>query len=114
MQRALTLRNVSLALAALVVAASATGASFLATRPGADLAPTGGAEEIVDILQGGGTILWTSLAGSVGSIRVLGWPTRAGGDELGGALVIERPEDGFAGIIDFGEKPMSLDFQLDG
>jgi hypothetical protein len=108
-----TIRNISLALAALVLAAAAvTSASFLAEHPGADLSPLAGAENVIHILQGNETILWTSLSGSVNSYRVTGWPSQAGGNELGGALVIERPEDGFGGVIDFGEKPMTLSFEL--
>ena len=104
-----------LAMVALLLAAATTsGATFLAENPGADLSPLSGAEEVINILQGNETILWTSLAGSVSSYSVSGWPTEAGGNELGGALVIERPEDGFAGVIDFGEKPQSLTFELQG
>lgn len=100
--------------ALLLAAATASTATFLAEHPGADLSPLSGAGEVINILQGNETILWTSLAGSVGSHRVAGWPVESGGNELGGALVIERPEDGFAGVIDFGEKPMTLTFDLDG
>ncbi len=108
-------RNISLLLAAFLVAAAAsTTASFLAEHPGAELSPLKGAREIIQIFQGSETILWTSLAGSVGSYRVTGWPSESAGNELGGALVIERPEDGLAGVIDFGEKPMTLTFELDG
>jgi hypothetical protein len=38
----------------------------------------------------------------------------ADGNELGGAVMIERPVDGSAGVVDFGEKPRSLSFEIDG
>ncbi len=101
-------------LALVVAMASTSTVSFLAEHRGSNLSPRGGAEEVVDILQGGETILWSSLAGSVSSYSVTGWPSGAAASELGGALVIERPEDGLAGVIDFGEKPMALTFELDG
>jgi hypothetical protein len=34
------------------------------------------------------------------------------GNDLGGALVIERPVDTEAGVIDFVEKPKSLSFEI--
>jgi len=107
-------RTLILSAAALVLAAASFGvtAFFQADRPGADLAPVGGADEIVQILQGNRTVLWTSLTGSVSSYRIEGWASTIDGNELGGALVIERPSDGAAGVIEFGEKPKSLDFEL--
>ena len=107
-------RTTSLALAGLVIAlALSTTAMFQASRPGADLAPTSGAESLIQILQGNQNVLWTSLSGNVTSYVVQGWPTKTGDTELGGALMMERPVDGSAGVIDFGEKPMSLEFQID-
>jgi hypothetical protein len=115
MLKAHNTRNLSVVLAAIVLAAAAaTSVSFLAEHPGADLSPLKGAGDVIDILQGSETILWTSLSGSVTSYRVTGWPSESDGNELGGALVIERPEDGLAGVISFGEKPMSLSFELNG
>ena len=46
------------------------------------------------------------------SLVVKGWPVEIGDTELGGGLVIGRPEDGSVGVIDFGEKPMSVRFEL--
>lgn len=116
MQFVLKLRNLALAVVMFLLAAAtfAHTAVFTAAEPGADLAPTGQAEELVQILQGSQTVLWTSLSGNVTSYAVQGWPSRVGDSDLGGGLVIERPEDGSAGVIDFGEKPMSLSFELDG
>ncbi|MGH8950489.1 MAG: hypothetical protein ACRDX9_03600 [Acidimicrobiia bacterium] len=107
-------RKISLAAAALLLVAASFGATalFQADHPGADLAPVGTADEIVQILQGNRTVLWTSMTGSVSSYRVEGWASTIDGNELGGALVIERPSDSGAGVIDFGEKPRSLDFEL--
>ncbi|MGH8870582.1 MAG: hypothetical protein ACRDWS_01215 [Acidimicrobiia bacterium] len=108
-------RNLSLAAAALLLAAASLGATavFQADRPGADLTPLDGADEMVQILQGNGAVLWTSLSGAVSSYRVEGWATTIDGNELGGALVIERPADGSAGVIEFGEKPKSVGFEVD-
>ena len=98
----------------LVVGALSTTAVFTADQPEANLSPVGNSDELVRILQGNRTILWTSLAGSVSSYTIQGWPTSDGDSELGGALMMERPEDGLTGVIDFGEKPMSLSFEIDG
>jgi hypothetical protein len=108
-------RNVTLTAAALFLAAASFGGSalFQADRPGADLAPVGNATEIIQILQGNQTVLWTSLSsGVVTSYRVQGWASTIDGNELGGAVIIERPQDGTAGVIDFGEKPMTVTFEV--
>jgi len=109
-------RNLTVAAAALMLAAAsfAGTALFQADRPGADLAPVGNAADVVQILQGNRNVLWTSLSGAVTSYRVEGWASTVDGNELGGAVVIERPADGTAGAIDFGEKPKSVSFELDG
>jgi hypothetical protein len=108
-------RNLTLAAAALFLAAASFGgiALFQADRPGADLAPVGDAAEMIRILQGNQTVLWSSLSGGVvTSYRVQGWASTVDGNDLGGAVVIERPQDGTAGIIDFGEKPKSVTFEV--
>lgn len=104
----------TLALLTLLLAAASFGgtALFQAPERGAGLAPIDGASEMVEILQGSESILWTSLSGPVTIVRVEGWATTSGENELGGALVIERPADGRAGVIEFGEKPRSLSFEL--
>ncbi|MFQ5522898.1 MAG: hypothetical protein ACE5F5_04900 [Acidimicrobiia bacterium] len=109
-------RRAGLALAAMaVVAASlATSALYTAPAPGSDLQPVAGAEQVVEVLQGQSAVLWTALTGNVTSYLVLGWPETRGEVELGGALVLEQPTDGQAGVIDFGDKPMSIEFTLDG
>ena len=108
-------RTTSLFIAGLAIAlALGTSALFQASHPGADLAPVGGSQNLVQILQGNQNILWTSLSGSVTSYVVQGWPSKMGDTELGGALMMERPANGEAGVIDFGEKPMTLEFQIDG
>jgi uncharacterized protein YcsI (UPF0317 family) len=94
----------------LAAAGFATTAQYVARAPGENLQPQGNAELVVSILQGRQHILWTSLTGSVASVTVRGWPVRDGEVELGGALAITRPDSGEAGIIDFGEKPMSVIF----
>lgn len=103
-----------LAAAALSLAAAsfAGTAMFQADRPDADLSPVGNAAEMVQILQGNRTVLWTSLSGAVTSYRVEGWASTVDGNELGGAVVIERPADGTAGVIELGEKPKSVSFEL--
>ncbi|MEX1125323.1 MAG: hypothetical protein WEE53_06620 [Acidimicrobiia bacterium] len=115
MQRSPAVRTTSLALAVVATAlALSTTALFQASRPGGDLAPSGGSENLIQILQGNQNVLWTSLSGSVTSYVAQGWPSTPGGNELGGALVMERPENSEAGVIDFGEKPMTLRFEIDG
>lgn len=103
-----------LALAAVLLVAAATSAAalFEAPEPGAPLAPVGGAEDVVQLLQGSRSILWTSLTGPVASYRVEGWPTEIDGNELGGPLVMVRPSDPGAGVIDIGERPRSVSFEI--
>ena len=115
MQRAPAVRHTSLTLA-VVAAALAVSASalFQAPQPGADLAPTGGSENLIQILQGNQSIIWTSLSGSVSSYVVQGWPSTSGANELGGAMTMERPLNREAGVIEFGEKPMTLRFEVAG
>lgn len=99
---------------AFVIAAAgyAATAEYSARAPGESLRPRGNADQIVSILQGQHHILWTSLTGTVASVAVRGWPVRDGEVELGGALAITQPDSGEAGIIDFGEKPMSVIFEV--
>jgi len=112
----LRVRNLAAVAVVLLLTAASLGSTalFSADRPGADLRPVDGAEELVQVLQGDRTVLWTALSGSVGLYRVQGWPVSADGNDLGGALVIERPADGSAGVIDFGEKPKSIGFDIEG
>jgi hypothetical protein len=108
-------RNLTLAAAALLLAAASFGgtALFQADRPGADLAPVGNAAKMIQMLQGDETVLWSALSGGVvTSYRVQGWASTVDGNELGGAVVIERPQDGTAGVIDFGEKPKTVTFEF--
>jgi hypothetical protein len=95
-----------------LMAASSVGvARYLAPALGDDLAPVGDAASVIQVLQGQRTILWTSLQGPVGSIVVRGWPEVGEDVELGGALVIQRPDDPYAGVIETGDKPMSVTFE---
>jgi hypothetical protein len=99
----------------LLTAASIGGtALFRAEAPGADLEPVDGAQSIVQVLQGNRTLLWTVLSGSVSMYRVEGWPTTFGENDLGGGVMMERPVDGTAGVIEFGDKPMTLSFETSG
>jgi hypothetical protein len=114
MQNSHLLRLTGLFLAAVMTVAASTGATaqFIASQPGADLEPIGNAESIVSLLQANQKIMWKSLAGPVTSVTVRGWPVSEGEVELGGGLTISRPEDGRAGVIDFGDNPMSATFEL--
>lgn len=107
-------RLVGMGLAALLTVAATfpTTALFSAPSPGSNLQPVGGAEKIIDLVQGQETILWSSIGGVVMSFKVVGWPSNDGTHEVGGALVIERPVSGQAGVIDFGEKPMTVEFDV--
>lgn len=116
MRAVINYRLVGLGLGALltVTAAFSATALFAASSPGSDLKPVGGAEMVIDLIQGQEAILWSSITGTVNSLTAVGWPTTDGVHELGGALVIERPDDGSAGVIDFGEKPMTVEFDISG
>ena len=116
MHRVISNRNLYLLLATLLLGAAALGGSamFAADAPGSDLVPVGNADELIEIVQGNNNIMWSPLSGAVSSYTVQGWPSTDGDSELGGALVIEKPTDGSAGVIDFGEKPMTLTFNIDG
>jgi hypothetical protein len=116
MQRAHTFRAISLLLAGLLLAAAslATSAQFAASQPGQDLSPVGTADQLISLLQGQQSILWTSTAGAVSHITVTGWPVNDGDVELGGAMSITRPDGGDAGALDIGEKPMSVTFEFEG
>lgn len=113
MQR-VAVRTGVLGLIAAVVTAGSLGASalFESPRPGAALQPVSGAETLVRLVQGRGSLLWTTLTGPVEVYEVLGWPGIDGDNELGGALMIRKPENGTSGVIDIGEKPKSVRFQL--
>lgn len=103
-------------LAALLLSAASYSAVavFEAPRPGADLQPVEGAEHVIQILQGRQSILWTTLEGTVNLYSVFGWPSTHDDAELAGAVMIRRPTDGKAGVIDFGEKPQTVIFDLGG
>jgi hypothetical protein len=99
--------------ALLFVTASIGGtALFRADSPGSNLHPVSGAESMVQVLQGNKTILWTALSGSVSLYRAEGWPTSVDGNDLGGGVMMGRPADGSAGVIEFGDKPKSVSFEL--
>jgi hypothetical protein len=106
--------GLGLAAAILIAAAGTSLASFQAASTGSDLKPLSGAEAVIDLIQGHETILWSSLTGTVTNISTVGWPSSDGTYELGGDLMLERPENGTVGIVDFGEKPMSMTFQVNG
>jgi hypothetical protein len=100
---------------ALILGAMALGSTvtFRAPGPGLPLQPLGGAVDVIRLVQGEQSILWTALEGDVDTYRVQGWPVGSGGVELGGAVMIERVS-GDAGIVAFGERPMTLEFQMAG
>ena len=116
MQNVTTSRVAGLAMAAIltIAAAFSATATFESSAPGLDLEPVGGAESLISLIQGQEHILWSTLTGTVTSYQIVGWPSESGNAELGGALRIERPENGSTGVIDFGEKPMTLEFELNG
>ena len=113
MQGVITRSLAGLGLAAvLAVTAGGAVAVFVAGGPGENLSPTNGAELLVDLAQVNGSVLWSSLAGPVDVVETLGWPSIDGTHELGGGLVIEHPANELAGTVGFGEKPMSVTFEL--
>lgn len=114
MQRVITRRLAGVGLAALLTLTAAGGAVavFAAGGPGETLSPTDGADLLVSLVQSNETILWTSLAGNVSFVKTLGWPSTDGVHELGGALVIEAPDDPAVGTVNIGEKPMTVEFDF--
>lgn len=115
MQSALGTPSLRMAMAAiLLIAASGTGvAHFASPAPGEDLAPLGEAGALIELVQGGEAILWKALEGTVSSHALLGWPSRDGIHDLGGGLVLERPDNASAGVIQAAEKPQSLTFSIE-
>ena len=78
------------------------------------MSPIGEADLLVRLTQSNSSVLWTSVAGSISTIETLGWPSSDGIHDLGGALVIETPENPTAGAINIGESPMSVTFDIEG
>ena len=95
-----------------LTAAGGSVAVFAAGGPGENLSPVDGAELLVSIRQSQSSVLWTSLAGNVATVKTVGWPSSDGTHDLGGALVIEQPANSLAGTVNIGEKPMSIEFDL--
>ena len=115
MQGVITQRLAGLGLAAVMALTAAGGAVavYAAGGPGENLRPTGDASLLIDLTQVEESILWTSLAGNVGVVETVGWPSSDGIHDLGGALSITRPDNATAGTINIGEKPVSVTFSLD-
>lgn len=116
MQNAMRIRLLGIGLAGLLTMAAAFSASalFQAPSPGTNVMPINGAELVVDLIQGQETLLWSTLSGNVTGYTVFGWPSQVDGHDLGGALMMENPKSGVAGVIAFGEKPMSVEFDVSG
>ncbi|MDX1467902.1 MAG: hypothetical protein R3258_01030 [Acidimicrobiia bacterium] len=114
MQRVLGIHSIRLTLAAiLLIAASGAGiAHFSSPAPGEDLAPVGGAETLIDLVQGSEAILWKAIEGKVSTHSMLGWPSSDGIHDIGGSLVVERPANPSAGLIQTVEKPQTLIFNF--
>lgn len=115
MQNVANSRLIGLALAAMLTFGAAAGTTvvFESASPGSNLDPVGDAGSVVKLIQDGHGLLWTTLGGVVTSYEVRGWPSVGDDSELGGAFMIDRPTgDDSTGIIDIGEKPMSLEFEV--
>jgi hypothetical protein len=95
-----------------LMAAGGAVAVFTAGGPGESMSPVGGADQLIRLTQSANSVLWTSMAGNVSIVKTLGWPSSDGTHELGGALVIEAPQNPTAGTVNIGEKPMSMEFSL--
>lgn len=115
MQGVITQRLAGLGLAAILTLTAAGGAVavFSAGGPGETLSPVDSADSLIDLTQVRDSILWSSLAGNVALVETTGWPSSDGTNDLGGALVIEKPKNPLAGTINIGEKPMSVEFLFD-
>lgn len=105
-----------LGLAGILVTAAALAATarYEASAPGSDLKPVGGAGELVSLVQDHQLILWKAIESTVASHEVIGWPASDGVHELGGAMVVTRPDNGAAGSINTSEPPRSVEFTLHG
>lgn len=114
MHKVISQRLAGLGLAAIMTLTAAGGsvAVFAAGGPGENLSPIDGAELLISIRQSQSSVLWTSLAGNVATVKTVGWPTSDGTHDLGGALMIEEPTTPLAGTVNIGEKPMSLEFEM--
>lgn len=114
MQRVITHRLAGLGMAAILTLTAAGGAVavYAAGGPGEGMTPIGGADLLVRLTQSNSSVLWTSMAGNVSTIETLGWPSSDGTHDLGGALVIETPQNPTAGALDIGEAPMSMEFRF--
>lgn len=114
MQRVITQGLAGLGLAALLTLTAAGGAVavFSAGGPGETVTPTDEADLLVSLVQSNESILWTSLAGNISTVKTVGWPSSDGVHDLGGALVIEAPENPTAGTVNIGEMPMSVEFDF--
>jgi len=116
MRRVITHRLVGLGVAAIMTLTAAGGAVAVFTAEGPDerMTPIGGADLLIRLTQSNSSVLWTSLAGNVSMVETLGWPVTDGSNDLGGGLVIERPQNPTAGTVNLGEPPMSMTFDIDG
>ena len=112
MQKVINRRLAGWGLAALMTltAAGGSAAMFAAGGPGEHLTPLNGAELLVSITQTQESILWSSLAGNVSTVEVVGWPSTDGIHDLGGALMLDRPDNPLAGAIRVGEPPATAQF----
>jgi len=106
-----------LLIASLIVAtmagASSSSAIYTAPAPGTPLAPTGDASSLIELTQGGRSMVWVSKAGDVATVVVQGWPSTDGADELGGAMLVQTVYRD-TGAVNFGEMPMTVEFTLSG
>jgi hypothetical protein len=98
---------------ALTAGTIATTAEFRASQPDDALSPVAGAGQIIQLLQANRAILWTSLDGGVSTVIVEGWGGGDSGNELAGSMTLDNVADGSAGVIDVGERPRSVSFELD-
>jgi hypothetical protein len=114
MQGVITQRLAGLGLAAIMtLTAGGAVAVFAAGGPGENLSPMGDADLLIDLTQVGNSVLWTSVAGNVATVKAVGWPSSDGDDYLGGALTIQIPANPEAGTVNLGEKPRTIEFDLD-
>lgn len=115
MRRVITQSLAGLGLAALMTLTAAGGAVavFTAGGPGENLSPRGAAARLIDLTQLQTSVVWSSLGGNVALVETTGWSSSDGTHDLGGAMVIERPDDPTAGSIDIGERPQKVKFSFD-
>lgn len=100
-------------LVAAALSASAAPAIFVASHPGAPLAPADEhASAAIQLVQGGDSILWASKKAEVATVTTYGWQSSDDDNELGGVMLLEAVYR-TTGTTSIGEAPRMVEFRFD-